>query len=335
MRLDKDKCLGGRLNNQTVTGIRLNGYTIFPIFELSNVYNTYELYYTKYPTGNYTASVVEKDCAIDYKLRTDWGDGTIDDESTHTYAEPGKYTIRSNGFLNMETDNGSRQLISTPYIRPDVIDGSYLFYNYKNSEVAGMNHPSFDGLSINTSFMNNMSYMFYNCIGIEDYFDLSGFNTSKVTDMSYMFYGCKNIYDIIGIEDWDTSRVTNMNHMFYNCDNILSLSLINWNTSRAIDMSYMFYSCNRIQYINLSNFDMTNVTSTENMFSGCVNLQTLRLDNCNENTVRKIIESNSLPTSDGFGERKMFINPNYVDVNNLTPPTTWVFVNKDTEEIIS
>ena len=325
MKLDKNICLGGRWNNKKVVGIKYGNYVIYPPFNSKELYNSYTLNYTRYPTGNYTTLIVEKECLVDYVLETDWGDGTIDSKNTHVYAEPGKYTIKSNGFLNAETDNGSRLIGQVRHIRPDVIDGSYLFYNF--------DVPNEDFYLPETSFMNNMSYMFYNCDDLVDEFDLSSFDTKNVEDMSYMFCNCDNVFDLI-VRDWNVNKVTNMSHMFDNCNNILELLLNNWVTSSATDMSYMFYSCNRIQSLNIMNFDMTNVTNTENMFSGCVNLNRLALNNCSESTVRKIIESGSLPTSEGYGIRKMLINPNYVHVNNLTLPTSWKFYNCLTNEEI-
>lgn len=298
MKLDKDKCLGGRLNNQTVTGIRLNGYTIFPIFELSDVYNSYTLTVLRYPTGIYTAYVVGRDCAIDYELRTDWGDGTIDDRSVHTYAEPGEYTIRSNGFLNMEADNDSLHLYKVNCIRPDIVDGRNLFYNYKNVS---------DFVLPETKYMNDMGFMFYNCKGITDELDLNNFNTSKVTSMSHMFYGCDNMYKIIGIEDWDTSRVTHMNHMFYDCNNLLYLNLKNFDMSRVRDTTYMFYGCNR--------------------------LSTLNLFNCSYDTIKKIITSEGFPThTSGFYE--IYVQEaNLIDEegNKLEAPSGWEFIYESGE----
>ena len=56
MRLDKRICKGGRLNDKKVTGIKINGYYIYP-----NIRNIYLIYSTGYssidsPTYNMASS---------------------------------------------------------------------------------------------------------------------------------------------------------------------------------------------------------------------------------------------------------------------------------------
>lgn len=103
-------------------------------------------------------------------------------------------------------------------------------------------------------------------------------------------------------------------------------------TNGGTDCSYLFCNYNGTS-LDLSNWDMTNVSNTDNMFQGCNRLRTLRLDNCNEDTIRKIIESRDFPTGGiVLGKRKIYCLEK--NVANLAPPNSWEFVDAVTGEVI-
>jgi surface protein len=155
------------------------------------------------------------------------------------------------------------------------------------------------------------------------------------TDLLEMFQNCENLRTINGINEWDTSNVTNMRRMFYNCRSLESLDLSSFNTSNVENMWGMFINCENLKELNLSNWDMTNVSRTDLMFRGCIQLHTLRLYDCNEDTIRKIIESKEFPTGeaeDYEGIRKIHVNPD--NIGDLTAPDDWIFVDLDGNEIV-
>jgi surface protein len=91
----------------------------------------------------------------------------------------------------------------------------------------------------------------------------------------------------------------------------------------------MFSDCENLKELNLSSFEIREDCNTEWMLNNCRRLHTLRLDNCNEDTIRKIIESFSFPTGeaeDNWGEtRKIYCLEE--NVGKLTAPDGWEFVN--------
>lgn len=153
--------------------------------------------------------------------------------------------------------------------------------------------------------------------------------TSEHDNLSEMFRECENLRTINGIEDWDTSNVTNMNNMFYNCRSLESLDLKGFNTSNVRDMWDMFSECENLKELNLSSFEIRIDCVVNYMLNNCRRLHTLRLDNCNEDTIRKIIESEEFPTGeaeDNWGEtRKIYCLEE--NVGELTEPDGWEFVN--------
>ena len=156
---------------------------------------------------------------------------------------------------------------------------------------------------IDTSAVNDMSYMFYGCTGltevvldsdfVEDeedprYGKFLHFNTKNVTDMSYMFSSTaldgsgaatkKMNIRSLDVSGLDTSKVTNMSHMFFLCSNpnFTTLDVSGFRTSLVTDMSSMFggyYHDNRTYFaeIDMSKWDFTNVETVNRMFDRCEN----------------------------------------------------------------
>ena len=137
-------------------------------------------------------------------------------------------------------------------------------------------YPTFSHLELlNTSNVNNMSYMFYGC-GNSTSLDLSNFDTSKVEDMSYMFYGCRALTSL-NLSNFNTSNVFDMTDMFRGCQSLTSLNLSSFDTSNVTSMMAMFYNCTNLTSLDLSNFDTSKVTNISSMFRGCRSLTSLDL----------------------------------------------------------
>ena len=175
------------------------------------------------------------------------------------------------------------------------------------------NYTSIDLTGIDTSAVNNMSHMFYGCIGLtsvvldsEKVTEVGNprrgkflhFNTASVTDMSYMFSSTaldgsgadtkKMNIESLDVSGLDTSSVTNMSHMFFLCSNsnLTTLDVSGFDTSSVTDMSSMFacwkYNPSFLTALNLSGWDFSNVTTVNRMFDRCesvvVTFPTLRTD---------------------------------------------------------
>ena len=302
MKLDKDKCLGGRLNNKDITGIRLNGHDIYydPFYDVG----PYNVYTIKFEDKIVAGLSVEKiDCLIDNELLTDWGNGTIDSNDRHTYLDVDEnnycFRVRTTGFLKYPD---GYDVFSVDQIRPDIIDGSYLFDYYTYITTENLTLPE----------------------------------TSNMTDMNGMFNGCYNLISL-DLSSFDTSKVTRMDGMFQNCHSLISLDLSGFDTSKVTRMSRMFFNCYNLTSLDLSGFDTSKITDIRNMdamLEDCGALHTLRLIDCSNDTINKIINSLDFPTDTIEGiTRKIYVNPD--DIGDLEEPENWVFVNYKTGEVIN
>ena len=242
------------------TFIYVKGEWLGSFVEYSTVYdssmNIFVMDTTMTP-GDKTVKL-QKDRAGDttsYDGVTDWGDGAIDNNTSHTYDNDGIYLVKTKYKLEISGNYGNSN-----NTKPKMIDC----------------------LSINKHMTN-----LYNLFGNTNItnIDLSLFNTSAVTDMSNMFARCSKLQSIIGSENFNTTNVTNMSSMFEKCNKLTTLDVSNFNTSNVTSMRNMFQNCSSLTTLDVSKWNTTNVIDMTWMFDGCSKLTTLDVSKWNTNNV--------------------------------------------------
>ena len=231
---------------------------------------------------------------------TDWGDGTIDTNTIHTYTNNGIYVVKTKYILDESNDNDNntrKKLIDCININKNMYDLSDMFNNCINvveftnssnwdtSNVIYMDNMfswcdkliTLDVSKWNTSNVIDMGGLFFNC-GNLTALDVTDWDTSNVTDMHNMFSYCINL-TTLDVSKWDTSNVIDMGGLFFNCNKLVILDMRKWNTSKVIDMNSMFYGCSKLTVLNISKWDTSNVTNMDYMFSGCDSLTPLGVSN--------------------------------------------------------
>lgn len=180
---------------------------------------------------------------------------------------------------------------------------------------------------------DNISNIFNGCRRLTTINGIGNWDTSNVREMQEMFNSCNSL-ESLDLSNWDTSNVEDMNHMFAICNSLETLDLSHFDTSNVRNMERMFERCNKLKELDLSNFDTSNVENMDCMFERCDNLETLKLDNCSYDTIARIINDTDLPTGlvGDVIERKMYVNPN--NIEDLTPPDGWIFIDCETNEVI-
>ena len=254
MRLDKNICLGGRLNNKDILGIRFNGCNIYQYND--RIYKPREFTdKTNLIEVDTLVTKIHADLSFMFKgcssLTTihginEWDTSNVI-ELNHMFYQC--YALNSLNLSNFDTRK--------------VTDMQSMFYDcYKLT--------SLDLSNFNTSNVIYMQNMFAKCIELEE-LDLSSFNTGNVTDMNDMFWNCKAL-KTLDLSNFNTSNVTDMSGMFWNCTSLTSLDLSSWDTGKVTDMSDMFHNCENLTELDLSNFDASNVINMDNMLNGCNSL---------------------------------------------------------------
>ena len=142
-------------------------------------------------------------------VTTDWGDGTIDNLTSHTYAAAGSYTISiSDNFT------GFTNPTPTPWLGAQSLV-AVLSWNSSLQNIYG----AFAGLINLTSVPNylptgvtNIDYLFYNTVAFNSP-NVSQWDTRNVTSMRYLFTGAKSFNRGL---TWYVDSLLNMDFMFYN-----------------------------------------------------------------------------------------------------------------------
>ena len=133
-----------------------------------------------------------------------------------------------------------------------------LLNNTNSCDKMFMNCSQLSTITFNNNFMTNkhnpftMKNMFYGCLALQS-LDLSNWNTSYVTDMSGMFYNCKSLVSIEYGSNFQTNNVTDMSEMFA-CDNVSIPKLGKYDLTH-----YTFPNVTNME--NFLNIDTTNLIS--------------------------------------------------------------------------
>ena len=172
---------------------------------------------------------------------------------------------------------------------------------------------------LNTSEVDDMHSMFYNCTSLET-LDLSSFNTEKVKNMYAMFDGATNLRSIKLPKGFIGSSVTDLNGMFRGCASLTELDLSGSNAEKVKNMGSMFYGCVALSNLNLSGFKTGSLTDMRYLFSSCQSLESLDLSSFNTENVTSMVsmfsqcsslrslDLSSFNTSKVIGMNLMFYN---------------------------
>lgn len=231
---------------------------------------------------------------------TDWGDGTINAEKSHTYREHGIYTIKTKSCPNgvAPHDDVKNALIEVKQIKLIGHNGntqnySNLFNGCKNlrkvttynlapsdcnsmfigcsslTEIVGMD--TWDMSSCATCF--NM----FNSCGLQDYSSIENWNLSSCSDFSCMFMNTK-CTGSIDISKWTTVHVGSVFRMFNN-SYFTSINVSNIVKSDINGISEMFRGAKASEIIGMDTWDTSNITNWFYAFGGCSNLKELNISN--------------------------------------------------------
>ncbi len=207
----------------------------------------------------------------------DWdNDGVFDEHNlttptTHTYGDPGEYTIRIAGSLphivlcsDQLAQYGGYQLvpIDTQQVQDLVQWGktkwSAMYGMFAHCKELSTWSATDKPVLAHTK---NMSSMFLDAEKFNQ--PLEGWDTSSVVDMSAMFMGATSFDQ--PINTWDVSQVLTMVNMF-SLASSFNQPLDTWNVSSVTDMTQMFSDAEVFNQ-PLEQWNVSNVTNMSFMFS--------------------------------------------------------------------
>ena len=115
---------------------------------------------------------------------------------------------------------------------------------------------------IDVSKITNMSSLF---VGTDFNGDISNWNTSNVNDMSFIFYDCESFNQ--DISQWNVSNVIDMYAVFSGCK-LFNQDISTWDVSNVENMNFMFFDCKSFNQ-DISQWDVSNVKDSLHIFKNC------------------------------------------------------------------
>lgn len=222
------------LGNSKVDSVFLGDVMVYGNFmnDPEDTYNQFVFDTSKMSIGSVILSPQRGGDTTQWNGYTDWGDGIINKNLSHQYADIGIYTVKTKYVLNEVYDNngafgwGSKNaLIKCLGVNKNITDASYLFWACSNLESIDLSNI------INYGYLTNMRYMFRECKSLKS-IDFSGIDTHNVTDMSLMFNLCESLTKL-NISNFNMDNVTKYSDMFVRCDNLTLDNIIMTNCNEA------------------------------------------------------------------------------------------------------
>ena len=199
---------------------------------------------------------------LTYDFSVDWGDNQYDNnvnnDITHTYLNPGIYTVAIIGdfpsYYHGSSNRDNLKLISMDQWGTQVWGSmKQAFYFCENVEYNATGVPNLSQVT-NMQRMFRRNYLFNH--------NINNWDVSNVQYMDNMFYQA-SIYDQ-PLDNWDVSNVLSMNNMFTSTD-AFNQPLSSWDVSKVTSMHQMFYDTELFNQ-PLNNWDVSSVTNMEGMF---------------------------------------------------------------------
>ena len=208
-----------------------------------------------------------------YDFTVDWGDGvqdTVTDweqpEVTHTYDEPGVYTVRIEGQLegwrfsdgHFSSYRDARKLVGIEQwgvLRLGDTGGA--FEGASNLEEI----TATDTLDLTNT--TTLAGTFESCSNLTSVSSINDWDVSHITDMERMFAEATSFNEDIG--DWDVSSVTNMERLFA-WARAFDQNIGGWDVSSVTTMKLIFFNAIAFDQ-DIGGWDVSNVTNMDSAFA--------------------------------------------------------------------
>lgn len=242
-------------------------------------------------TADQTAFYINSDLLTEYTITlngtdgtytTEWGDGTTDKRTTHTYTRSGSFRIVTNNNETFGTgsrmpDNFRTAITRVLHLNENITNGSHLFDGCtKLLEIQPLKNT-----------FNAIDYMFNNCNNLLDV-DMRNVSFGDYASASYMCNGCTKFtkIPISMIPDTCTdisylfanTRITDISGLTFGSkiSNVTSWMPPNLTTANNVIIKNNYVKFNGCKtLINCDNFIFTGTLMNE-MFNNCVKLQSVK-----------------------------------------------------------
>ena len=212
-----------------------------------------------------TLSTGDPIAGVTYAYVVDWGDGneqvvTSAGSIVHTYAVPGTYTVRINGFfptIRMDQSGDALKLLSVDQwgnIAWQSMESA--FRDCENLDVNATDIPDF-------SQVTTTAEMFLNCLSLTGNESFNSWDMANVTTITNMFVQAISFNQNIGA--WDVSNVRSLNGTFSGASQF-NQDIGSWDVGQVNDFGGTFFGAASFNQ-DIGNWDVSSGTLFVSMFS--------------------------------------------------------------------
>ncbi|WP_299322242.1 BspA family leucine-rich repeat surface protein [uncultured Maribacter sp.] len=206
--------------------------------------------------------IIQTQSGFTYDYNIDWGDGQYDNNVTgaitHTYLNPGIYTVSIIGTFPSPRHNQSS---GDAYKLLSIDQWGTQAWESMNNAFAGCENMEYNATDVpNLTNVTDMTSMFIVCDKFNG--NINNWDVSNVTGM-YGVFGSADIFNQ-PLNNWDVSNVTNMNFMFASTDEF-NQDISSWNVGNVIDMARMFQQAESFNQ-PLNSWNVSNVIDMSQLF---------------------------------------------------------------------
>ena len=217
------------------------------------------------------------DYAGEYNYTVDWGDDSTSIETgdaTHTYSEPGTYTVSINGdfphiyfatIASSDDGNDDEKLLTIEQW------GDIKLLSLRNSFYATTNLTSDATDTPDLRLVEELTRAFHGAINFNA--DISDWDVSNVESFYKVFAYATNFNS--DISQWDISSATSIRHAFIEAETF-NQDISGWDTSNVTDMEHIFDGALSFDQ-DLSGWDVSSVKFYNDFFNNV----TFSVDNFN------------------------------------------------------
>ena len=121
--------------------------------------------------------------------------------------------------------------------------------------------------------LTNVSGMFMNCYSLIDAYVFN--DVSTIEDMSYMFYDCISLKYVDRMDKWDLSNVKYLTATFYGCESLDNIDhLSEWKLEKVKTVEKMFGRCVKLIDADtiVNGWNINKKASKDGLFFKCINM---------------------------------------------------------------
>lgn len=196
---------------------------------------------------------------------TDWGDGTVDSNSSHTYATAGIYTVKTHR-VTAWGGTWSSDIIKNTLYKIKAFPSYPMNYQFNLGDMKVLKEVNLEG-----AIPTTLKQAFTGNVALERIKGVPDLSQLTVLDFGNLCYNNNSLEDIEDMRNWDLSKITHLGNAFNRCYALKDITpILNNNLASVKDISGCFNETTSVDHeLDLSNLPRDRNVNIQNLFNKC------------------------------------------------------------------